>query len=158
TIRALAALIFLAIALAAGWLQVSPQERAYPKPADLPNPYRLVEGWPTLPANMNGGRWGEVIRVHVDVKGNVWIFHRCFNVVPAGSATCIGRGAANPPILEFDPSGKLLKSFGGGLFSYPHGFTFDGTGNLSTTEVNDEETILCTSARNTNAVIIGQEV
>jgi hypothetical protein len=33
----------------------------YPKPTELPNPYRLVEGWPTLPKSMNGGQWGEVI-------------------------------------------------------------------------------------------------
>ena len=26
----------------------------------------------------------------------------------AGHATCIGRGDSNPPILEFDPAGKLL--------------------------------------------------
>src|SRR6476660_4034734 len=56
------------------------QSSQYPKPTELPNPYRLVEGWPTLPESMNGGRWGEVIRVHVDPKGNVWVFHRCFNV------------------------------------------------------------------------------
>jgi hypothetical protein len=24
--------------------------------------------------------------------GNIWIFHRCFNTVPQGSATCVGRG------------------------------------------------------------------
>ena len=134
------------------------QQTQYPKPTELPNPYRLVEGWPTLPKNMNGGHWGEVIRVHVGAKGNIWVFHRCFNVVPAGSATCIGRGPANPPILEFDPSGKLLKSFGVGLFAYPHGFTIDGEGNLWATDVNDQETILGMSARNAAGVVMGQEV
>src|ERR1700680_3389828 len=133
------------------------QERQYPKPTELPNPYRLVAGWPMLPKSMNGGHWGEVIRVSVDSKGNVWVFHRCFNVVPAGSATCIGRGPANPPILEFDSSGKLLKSFGAGLFAYPHGMTIDGDGNLWVTDVNDSETILGMSARNANGVIMGQE-
>ena len=113
----------------------SPQEPVYPKPRDLPNPYRLVEGWPMLPKSMNGGRWGEVIRVHVDGKGNIWVFHRCFNVEPAGQASCVGRGPANPPILEFDPSGKLLRSFGAGLFAYNHGFTIDGVGNLWATDV-----------------------
>src|SRR5262245_518884 len=106
------------------------QQAAYPKPTELPNPYRLVEGWPQLPQTMNGGHWGEVIRVHVAHDGNIWVFHRCFNTVPPGSAVCINRGAANPPILEFDPSGKLIKSFGVGLFAYPHGFTIDEGGNL----------------------------
>src|SRR5262249_59173384 len=87
------------------------QQTQYPRPTELPNPYRLVEGWPTLPQSMNGGHWGEVIRVHVDAKGNIWVFHRCFNVVPAGQATCISRGPANPPILEFDPAGKRVKEF-----------------------------------------------
>src|SRR5438094_4781821 len=95
------ALIALAGIVAMGWAARA-QETQYPKPTDLPNPYRLVKGCPTLPKSMNGGRWGEVIRVHVDSRGNIWVFHRCFNVVPAGQATCIGRGPANPPILEFD--------------------------------------------------------
>src|SRR6266581_8308587 len=89
----------------------------YPKPTELPNPYRLVEGWPTVPQSMNGGRWGEIIRVHVHSDGNIWIFHRCFHTMPPGNATCVGRGDANPPILQFDPSGKLLKSLGGGMFA-----------------------------------------
>src|SRR2546422_7878588 len=134
------------------------QQTQYPKPTALPNPYRLVEGWPTLPKTMNGGKWGEVIRVHVDPKGNIWVFHRCFNVVPPGSATCVGRGPANPPILQFDPSGKLLKSFGAGLFGYPHGFTIDGNGNLWTTDVNDQETVLGMSARNAAGAVLGQVV
>ena len=119
------------------------QQTRYPKPTELPNPYRLVEGWPAIPKSMNGGRWGEVIRVHVHSDGgNIWVFHRCFNTVPPGHATCIGRDDANPPILEFDPSGKLLKSFGVGLFAYPHGFTVDPDGNLWVTDVNDEATVL----------------
>lgn len=150
-------LVALAATAALGRVAQAQQVR-YPKPTELPNPYRLVEGWPTLPKSMNGGHWGEVIRVHVDARGNIWIFQRCFNVVPAGSATCIGRGPANPPILEFDPSGKLLKSFGVGLFAYPHGFTVDGDGNLWATDVNDQEMILGMSARNSEGVIMGQEV
>ena len=134
------------------------QQTRYPKPAELPNPYRLVPGWPAIPASMNGGHWGEVIRVHVHSDGNIWVFHRCFNTVPAGHATCIGRGDANPPILEFDPSGKLIKSFGAGLFAYPHGFTIDEAGNLWTSDVNDEATVLGMSAKNAQGVVRGQEV
>jgi len=133
------------------------QERTYPNPTDLPNPYRLVPGWPTLPAAMNGGRWGEVIRVFVDSNGNIWVFHRCFNTVPAGSATCVGRGDANPPILEFAPSGKLLRSLGAGLFAYPHGFTIDRAGSVWATDVNDEEAVLGMPARNTAGITMGHE-
>src|SRR5215510_13834844 len=136
----------------------SAQQPAYPKPSELPNPYRIVEGWPTLPANMNKGRWGEVIRVHVAPDGNIWVFHRCFNTVPAGSATCINRGNANPPILQFDPSGKLLKSFGAGMFAYPHAFTIDAGGNLWVSDVNDEANVLGMSAKNAQGVVMGQEV
>lgn len=134
------------------------QQTQYPKPTELRDPYRLVEGWPTLPKSMNGGQWGEVIRVHVAPDGNIWVFHRCFNVVPPGHATCIQRGASNPPILEFSPAGKLLKSFGAGLFAYPHGFTIDADGNLWTSDVNDETTVLGMSAKNADGVIMGQEV
>jgi hypothetical protein len=112
------------------------------KPA-LPNPYRLDPDWPTLPAHMkgpNGRKWGEVIRVHVAAGGNVWVFHRCFNDQPNGDATCLNRGEANPPILEFDPAGRLLRSFGAGLFVHPHGFTVDRDGNIWATDTNDDET------------------
>ena len=153
-------LVLVAGAVAIGMFGAAAQaqQTRYPKPTELPNPYRLVEGWPTLPKSMNGGRWGEVIRVHVHSDGNIWVFHRCFNTVPPGHATCIGRGESNPPILEFDPSGKLLKSFGVGLFAYPHGFTIDKDGNLWTSDVNDEATVLGMSAKNADGVVRGQEV
>jgi len=107
---------------------------------------------------MNGGNWGEVIRVHVAKNGNIWVFHRCFNTVPPGHATCVARGNSNPPILEFDPSGKLVKSLGVSLFAYPHGFTIDDDGNLWVSDVNDEDTILGMSAKNADGVLMGQEV
>jgi hypothetical protein len=151
-------LFFIVLAVAASSATAQAQQLPYSKPTDLPNPYRLVEGWPTLPPEMNKGRWGEVIRVHVAHDGNIWVFHRCFNVVPPGSATCINRGEANPPVLLFDPAGRLLKSFGAGLFAYPHGFTVDDSGNLWASDVNDEETVLGMSARNAAGVVMGQEV
>src|SRR5215472_19193846 len=83
------------------------QSSQYTQPTELPSPYRLVEGWPTLPQSMNGGKWGELIRVTIDKKGDIWVFHRCFNNVPAGSATCVGKDDS-PPILRFDRSGRLL--------------------------------------------------
>src|SRR6266481_6009343 len=50
------------------------RETTVPKPSTLPNRYRLVPDWPTLPATMegpNGHRWGEVISVHVAANGNI---------------------------------------------------------------------------------------
>ena len=130
------------------------------KPA-LPNPYRLVPDWPTLPVTMkgpNGKKWGEVIRVHVASNGNIWVFHRCFNDKPTGDATCLNRGDANPPILEFNPAGRLLRSFGVGLFAHPHGFTVDRDGNIWTTDTNDQDTILGMPAKTTQGVMMGQTV
>jgi hypothetical protein len=127
----------------------------------LPNPYRLEPDWPTLPATMKGpgGRkWGEVIRVHVAPNGNIWVFHRCFNDKPSGDATCVNRGDANPPILEFNAAGRLLRSFGVGLFAHPHGFTVDKDGNIWTTDTNDDETILGMSAKNARGMAMGQTV
>jgi DNA-binding beta-propeller fold protein YncE len=137
------------------------RDAPYPKPSTLPNPYRLVPDWPTLPASMkgpNGHRWGEVIRVHVAPNGNVWVFHRCFYDKPSGDATCLNRGDANPPILEFSPAGKLLRSFGVGLFAHPHGFTVDKDGNLWTTDTNDDQTILGMPAKNAQGITMGHEV
>src|SRR5579864_3425182 len=67
------------------------------------NPYRMVENWAKLPA---GRTFGYVSAVDVDRAGNVWALERC------GANSCAGSDLA--PILKFDPSGKLVKSFGAG--------------------------------------------
>ena len=90
----------------------------------LPNPYHLVEGWgKDLPA---GRQWGSTNTLALDSKGNLWVGERC------GGNSC----ADSPldPILEFDPSGKFIKSFGGGMFIIPHGVYFDKDGNLWVTD------------------------
>jgi NHL repeat len=120
---------------------------AAPHTADVPvaDGYRLVEDWPTLPQRMNGGRWGELIRAQIDRHGDIWVFHRCFNNVPAGSATCVGRDN-EPPILKFDRAGRLLAGFGEGMFAFPHGFTVDDEGNIWASDANANETVLGMSA------------
>ena len=88
------------------------------------NPYRLVAGWAKLPA---GRTFGSVIGADVDRRGgNIWAFERC------GGDTCAGSNLA--PILQFDASGRFLKSFGAGLFVFPHGFYVDRDGNVWTTD------------------------
>ena len=87
------------------------------------NPYRPGENWGRLP---EGRTFGNVIGVDVDRSGNVWVFERC------GGETCEGSKLA--PILQFDASGKLLKSFGAGMFAFPHGFHVDRDGNIWATD------------------------
>ena len=154
--RTTATFIAALAAIAAFGVAAHTQQTQYPKQTQLPNSYRLVENWPTLPKSMNGGQWGELIRADIDSKGNVWVFHRCFNTVPAGAATCVGR--SEPPILEFDPSGKLLMSFGVGMFAFPHGFTVDVQGNVWASDANASETVLGISAKDSNGVTRGQQV
>ena len=114
-------------------------------PQAQPNPYRLVENWAQLPSSMNGGKWGEVIGVKPGPDGSIWVLHRCFNVLPAGSATCVGRDDM-PPVMKFDASGKLLESWGQGVFAFPHGFHIDHDGNIWATDANRHEAVLGLSA------------
>ena len=79
-----------------------------------PRPYHEVQNWAKLPA---GRAWGHVIGVDVDSHDNVWVFDRC------GGLDCVGSSLA--PLLEFDPSGKLLKSLGAGMFLFPTGLFVD---------------------------------
>jgi NHL repeat len=160
-VRALSAIVGVIAALVVAPAAQDRRDPPAPKPTGLANPYRLVADWPTLPAGMkgpNGRKWGEVIRVHVAPNGNIWVFHRCFHDQPNGDATCLNRGDANPPILEFNPAGRLLRSFGVGLFAHPHGFTVDHEGNIWATDTNDDEAILGIPARNARGARMGQTV
>ena len=86
-------------------------------------PYHPTGNWAQLPV---GRAWGEVIGVGVDRHGNIWTAERC------GSWNCLGSKLA--PILAFDPSGKLLKSFGSEMFVFPHGFYLDKDDNIWVTD------------------------
>jgi hypothetical protein len=46
-------------------------------------------------------------------------------------------GSALPPVLEFDESGTLVRSFGAGLFLQPHGLHVDHAGNVWVTDASD---------------------
>ena len=87
------------------------------------NPYRVVENWAELP---DGLKFGQVMAVYPGPNDSLYAFHRC------GSNTCIGR--TEPPILKFDRSGKLLKSWGAGMFVWPHGLHVDRDGFVWVTD------------------------
>ena len=93
------------------------------EPNSQPNPYRMIENWAKLP---KGREWGQVTTVDVDRGGGIWVVERC------GGDTCFGRPEA--PILQFDPSGKLVRSFGAGMFVSPHGLCVDNDGNVWVTD------------------------
>lgn len=94
----------------------------------LPNPYQTVENWAKLP---EGRMWGSTAGVAIGPNGNIWVAERC------GVNTCAGSNLA--PILEFDPAGKLLTSFGAGMFVFPHGITVDRDGNVWVTDADGKE-------------------
>ncbi len=92
-------------------------------PNSQPNPYRTVEDHFKLPA---GRVFGQVPTVDIDSKGHLWVLDRC------GATRCTG--STLDPVLEFDVSGKLLKSFGAGMFVFPHGIYVDKQDNIWTTD------------------------
>jgi sugar lactone lactonase YvrE len=93
---------------------------------DLPNPYRPATSWGQLP---EGRKWGSTASVSTAPDGKIWVADRCGNS-GAGGTTCAGPSAGVDPILQFDTSGKLLKSLGAGLFVSPHKLAIDKDGYL----------------------------
>lgn len=101
---------------------------AIAQPNSQPNPYRTVEKWFKLP---EGRTWGSTSAVDVDPQGHIWVGERC------GANSCAGK--TEDAILEFDASGKLLKSFGGGMFIFPHGIYCGQDGSVWLTDGQGRE-------------------
>jgi sugar lactone lactonase YvrE len=107
--------LFTTIALAAGTLMLTLAQG---------NPYTAVDSWAQMPA---GRTWGATSAVDVDPDGrSIWVAERC------GRNSCAGSDL--PTILKFDPSGKLVRSFGAGMFIFPHGMHVDREGNVWVTD------------------------
>lgn len=85
-----------------------------------PNPYRTVEGWAKLP---EGRTWGATSAIYPARDGrHIWVAERC------GANSCVGSDL--DPVLLFDQEGNLVRSFGAGLFAWPHGMFVDADGNV----------------------------
>jgi kynurenine formamidase/sugar lactone lactonase YvrE len=88
------------------------------------NPYQVVPDHFKLP---EGRKIGSVIAVDIDRDGrSVWVFERCGGT--SQGLACAGSKV--DPVLKFDSSGKVVKSFGGGMFVSPHGIHVDRQGNI----------------------------
>jgi sugar lactone lactonase YvrE len=92
-----------------------------------PNPYETIAS----PLKMPEGRtWGSTSAVDMDKDGkSIWVAERC------GANSCLDSKA--DIVLKFDSTGKLVKSFGGGMMIFPHGIHVDKDGNVWVTDGQD---------------------
>src|ERR1700761_599455 len=115
------------IAIALAGLQ-GPASAQTAAPNSQPNPYQTVEHWFHLP---EGRTMGSTSSVLVAPNGHIWVADRC------GTNSCAD--SKLDPIFEFDADGKLLRSFGGGMFVFPHSILMDREGNLWITDGQGRE-------------------
>ena len=66
--------------------------------------------------------WPAITGVMEGPDGNLYVLGRC------NENSCAGR--TEPAVLVYDSSGKLVKTWGSGLFNFPHGFMLDREGNV----------------------------
>jgi sugar lactone lactonase YvrE len=97
-------------------------------PNSQPNPYRTADRWYQLP---EGRTMGSSSAVAVAADGHIWVAERC------GANSC--RDSSLAPVLEFNPSGAIARTFGAGMFVFPHGLTIDAEGNLWITDGQGQE-------------------
>ena len=91
------------------------------------SPYAEIPNWAGPPAR----QLGAVSWTDVDADGNVWIAERC------GANSCVGRDGF-APIHSYDSGGRWLRSFGAGMFVFPHGLHVDADGNIWVTDAGSE--------------------
>jgi streptogramin lyase len=97
--------------------------------AAQPNSYAPSADWAEA---LDRAPLGSASAVYPDAGGRVWVAERC------GGNDCIGRDEV-APIRLYDSSGTLLRSFGAGLFAWPHGLYVDADGNVWVTDARAVE-------------------
>jgi DNA-binding beta-propeller fold protein YncE len=92
------------------------------------NPYRVIRDWARL--DVEDRPWGGSNGVAIDRDGkSVWATDRCS---PGTTPGCLGN--KGNPVHHFDESGKEIRSFGAGMFVWPHGIHVDREGNVWVTD------------------------
>src|SRR5258705_12504570 len=100
---------------------------------DVPNPFQGGQNNFKLP---EGRTWGSTSAVDIDKDGrSIWVGERCGVNSCADPAT--GKMSPLDPVLKFDATGKLVKSFGAGMIAFAHGIHVDRAGNVWVTDAND---------------------
>jgi DNA-binding beta-propeller fold protein YncE len=92
------------------------------------NPYKVVRDWAQL--TKEARPWGGSNGVAIDRDGRtVWATDRCS---PGTTPGCLG--SQGNPVHHFDESGREIRSFGAGMFVWPHGIHVDRDGNVWVTD------------------------
>lgn len=99
-------------------------------PAQISGSYDRKGPWGELP---KGTKWPGVIGIATASDGSIYALTRCYE------NSCVGR--SEDPVLKFDHSGKLLKSWGSGLFKFPHGLYIDQSGDLWITDTQTHQVV-----------------
>lgn len=121
--------LVLALAVALGALATAaPPARAQ---SQVLTPYRPDDDWGRLPGDRE---WGAVSGVMPAPDGGLWALDRC------GENSCLGHPDTDP-VVKLDADGNLEKSFGAGMFSWPHGFYLDDGGNVWVTDAEGFEEV-----------------
>jgi DNA-binding beta-propeller fold protein YncE len=102
----------------------TPQTDKQPPVNSGSNPYRVIRDWAQF--TIENRPWGGSNGVAIDKDGKtVWAVDRCS---PGTTPGCLG-SMANP-VHHFDETGREIRSFGSGLFVWPHGIHVDRDGNV----------------------------
>ena len=88
------------------------------------SPHSVIRDWARL--DIENRPWGGSNGVAIDKDGrSVWATDRCS---PGTTPGCLG--SKSNPVHHFDESGKEIRSFGAGMFVWPHSIHVDGDGNV----------------------------
>jgi DNA-binding beta-propeller fold protein YncE len=83
------------------------------------HPYALVEDWGP---HLHGIEWGQTAGLTIDADGRLYAFTR-----------------KPTPVVEFNVEGRVLKTWGEGLFVFPHGIRVDREGFLWITDARGRD-------------------